>query len=344
VRSHKPDGAVVGNVGLPTFPGQWMQWNTPYFDAVMVEGFITYVDSTDYVVRRFPKVEDVSGFYNLIPGTSEMAATQPPGTPPTEDAGESTWPTMVAQNLRPFVDSGNRLITVSWISANTDTPPNTSPSSGYDLPPREDAFFAYGAAQLAGGVAWLGPVDTSHNVATYFGDLHQIALGAPVGSLVEFNASGQVQSGDTPSPVTTIGLFKGGVVAVNWTNDDSPVTFAQFQTIVDAALGRAVTIPRTLTLYDLFDQITITLVDSASTTIVPGTSPGNPDLPGQARIYLLKPFTLEQWPTPSNATSFGPSTPALPGGPFLYNWVSNDIFGTRFLTGPGGTEPFPWSG
>jgi len=309
IRRHKPDGAVVGNVGFPNYPGQWMQWFQPYFDAVMIENFITFVEGPG-VDREQEFGGLVTGFYNEIsPG--RLAAWQPPGTPAT--VLEIPWPTMVTGNLRPWVDSGHRLITLSWISNITTTPANKTPSSSYDVPAREDAFFTYGAAQLAGGSWWGGPVyfSSPDNPDTDFGDLHQIVLGRPVGGFVEFDSSGQVQAGETTPPVVTVGVLERGVVALNWTNEPSP--------------------------------------------IVPGASQGNPNLAGQARVYLyeqqpafgsqsIQKPGLQPWPAPSNATSFGPGAPPLPGGSFLYTWVSDDVFGTRFLTGPGGTEPYPWSG
>jgi hypothetical protein len=86
--------------------------------------------------------------------------------------------------------------------------------------------------------------------------------------------------------------------------------------------------------------------------------PGNPCLPGQARIYTLQrqprygPGSpghrgLAPVPAPGNADMFGPPagfSPPLPGGNFLFSFASADVFGARIMTGPGGTTPFPWTG
>jgi hypothetical protein len=349
VRRHKPDGAVVGNAGFPNFPGQWMQWFQQYLDGVMIENFITPPSPGDREAQFGPLQ---TGFYNLSPGTP--APTQPPGTPAAPEG--VPWPAMVAENLRPWVQGGNRLVTLSWISNQTKTPANTSPSSSYDVPAREDAFFTYGASLLAGGAWWGGPVWSAlpGNPNTDFADLHAIVLGPPVGGLVQLDASGQVQSGLTPETETTVGVFERGVVAVNWTNDASGATFSQLQTIVGAA-GNNAGLPEEL--YDLFDRAEIDLSSDGPEPIVPAATPAtSAPVAGQARVYLyqaqpaygkdsIRTPELETWPGPSNATSFGPSSPALSGGPFLYTWSSamNDIFGITVGTGPEGA-PYPWPG
>ena len=91
---------------------------------------------------------------------------------------------------------------------------------------------------------------------------------------------------------------------------------------------------------------------------MPGSDPGNPQLPGQARIYTLQQQPrygpgspghrgLAPVPEPGNPGMFGPPAgfvPVLPGGEFLYNFTSADVFGAQIMTGPGGTTPFPWTG
>ncbi len=350
VRRHKSDGAVVGNAGFPNFPGQWMQWFQQYLDGVMIENFIT-PPGPGKRAAQFGGLQ--TGFYNLSsPGTP--APTQPPGNPAAVEV--VPWPAMLAGNLRPWVQSGNRLVTLSWISNQTQTPKNTSPSSSYDVPAREDAFFTYGASLLAGGTWWGGPVWSAlpGNPNTDFADLHAIVLGPPVGGLVQLDASGQVQSGVTSETETTVGVFERGIVAVNWTNDASGATFSQLQTIVGAA-GNSAALPEEL--YDLFDRAEIDLSSDGPEPIVPAATPATSSpVAGQARVYLyqaqpaygkdsIRTPELETWPGPSNATSFGPSSPALSGGPFLYTWSSamNDIFGITIGTGPEGT-PYPWPG
>lgn len=133
-----------------------------------------------------------------------------------------------------------------------------------------------------------------------------------------------VTAGATP---TSPPADEHGWLAVNWTSQPAPATFRELDQILAAALpaGSCFRLPGRL--YDLFGRRYIDLTDpgQASAPLVPGSDPGNPQLPGQARIY-----TLQQQPR------YGPGSPGRRGlapvpGPALSN---ADMFGPRPASHP----------
>jgi hypothetical protein len=352
VRQHDKDAVVIGSVGLPTFPARWMHWFEQHLDAAFMEGFITAEQSGarahDFAVH--------TGLFNPNPW-------QPPGTPTAPEA--IPWPQLVTRELRHFTAAGRRLLTLSAINRyghGGNTPPNNPPDGPLDVPAREDAFFTYCASRIAGGTWWGGPVWSAlpGNQDTDFSDLHQLALGAALGQVAELGPDGRPLRDEQNQPVTSVGAWEQGVLALNWTNQPSPATFRDLEQILAGAVppGSRFRLPDRL--YDLFGRRFIDLTDpgQASAPLVPGSLPGNPSLPGQARIYTLQQQPrygpgppghrgLAPVPAPGNAGMFGPPagfSPALPGGDFLFSFASADVFGAQIMTGPGGTTPFPWTG
>ena len=342
-------------MGWPTFPAQWMGWFEQHLDAAFMEGFIT-VEGTGARTATFGPLH--TGFFN-------SSSWQPPGTPAARAA--IGWPQLATGELRRFTATGRPLLTLSTINRyghGGNTPPNEPPAGPLDIPAREDAFFTYCASRIAGGTWWGGPVWSAlpGNQNTDFADLHQLALGTPLGQAAQLGPDGRPQPGPGSEPVTSVGAWEHGVIAVNWTSQPSPATFADLEQILAAALPPGTRFPLPGQLWDLFGRRFIDLTDpaQASAPLVPGADPGNPQLAGQARIYTLQQQPRYSPPAPSrrglvpvpgpdlsNADMFGPPagfTPALPGGDFLYNFASADVFGAQIMTGPGGTTPFPWTG
>lgn len=166
------------------------------------------------------------------------------------------------------------------------------------------------------------------NRNTDFADLHQLALGAPLGQAAELGPDGRPLRDGQAQPVTSVAAWEHGVLAVNWTSQPSPATFGDLAQILADTLppGSGFRLPGQL--YDLFGRQFIDLTDGPASPGRRGLAP----VPG---------------PDLSNADMFGPPpgfSPVLPGGDFLYNFASADVFGTQIMTGPGGTMPFPWTG
>jgi hypothetical protein len=352
VRQHDQDAVVIGSVGLPTFPAQWMHWFEQHLDAAFMEGFITEEQSG----ARAHDFAAHTGFFNSTPW-------QPPGTPKTQEA--IPWPQLITRELSRFTTADRPMLTLSTIRGIDDggnTPPNKPPDGPLDVPAREDAFFTYCASRIAGGTWWGGPVWSAlpGNQNTDFSDLHQLALGAALGQVAGLGPDGRPLRDTQRQPVTSVGVWEQGVLALNWTNQPSPVTFGDLEQVLAGALPRGARFQLPSRLYDLFGRRFIDLTDpaQASAPLVPGSVPGNPCLPGQARIYTLQQQPrygpgspghrgLAPVPAPGNADMFGPPagfSPPLPGGNFLFSFASADVFGARIMTGPGGTTPFPWTG
>jgi hypothetical protein len=355
VRQHDPDAVVIGSVGWPTFPAQWMHWFEEHLDAAFMEGFITVEGSGARAATFGP----------LHTGLFNSTSWRPPGTPAAPSA--IPWPVLVTGELRGFTAADRPLLTLSTINRfghGGNTPPNEPSDGPLDIPAREDAFFTYCASRTAGGIWWGGPVWSAlpGNQNTDFADLHQLALGAPLGPAAELGPDGRPLRDEQAQPVTTVAAWEHGVLAVNWTTQPSPATFGDLAQILADALppGSGFRLPGQL--YDLFGRRFIDLTDpsQASAPLVPGSDPGNPQLAGQARIYTLQqqprygpgsPGRRGLAPVPGpdlgNADMFGPPTgfsPVLPGGEFLYSFASTDVFGAQIMTGPGDTTPFTWTG
>jgi hypothetical protein len=104
VRQHDPDAVVIGSVGWPAFPAQWMHWFEQHLDAAFMEGFIT-VEGTGARTHTFGPLH--TGLFNSSPW-------QPPGTPGAPEA--IPWPQLVTRELRRFTAAGRPLLTLSTIN------------------------------------------------------------------------------------------------------------------------------------------------------------------------------------------------------------------------------------
>jgi hypothetical protein len=104
VRQHDPDAVIIGSVGWPTFPAQWMHWFEEHLDATFMEGFIT-VESTGGRAATFGPLH--TGLFN-------STSWQPPGTPAAPEA--IPWSQLVTGDLRRFAAAGHPLLILSTIN------------------------------------------------------------------------------------------------------------------------------------------------------------------------------------------------------------------------------------
>ena len=104
---------------------------------------------------------------------------------------------------------------------------------------------------LVGGPVWSA---LPGNQNTDFADLHQLALGAALGQVAELDPDGRPLRDEQSQPVTSVGAWEHGVLALNWTNQPSPATFGDLEQVLAGALppGSRFRLPDRL--YDLFGR------------------------------------------------------------------------------------------
>jgi len=131
----------------------------------------------------------------------------------------------LGQQLQAYLAQGKQILAISGLQG-------TAQPGTFDTQLREDAFFCYCSARVAGLTWYGGPMN-----AVEVGDLHRVRLGNPLGSETS-DATGQVK----------YRVFEHGIVAINW--DKTNAHTFQPQNPVTTAGAPIPPIPEFL--YDLF--------------------------------------------------------------------------------------------